>query len=117
MSMIEEAFEKVEQERKDIKSFMPDKPVQEERKLGNVVDQITHFYEKRPNTLQTEHTNPELYNNYPKDGNITIRLIKDKGSQAFKLNVNEAYRFANVILDLCELHRSVTKKLWDSREV
>jgi len=111
MSMIDDAVEKVEQE--DIKRFMPDKP---ERKLGNIVDQITHFFEKRPNTLQTEHTKPELYGGYPKDGNITIRLIKDKGSQAFKLNVNEAYRFANVILDLCEFHRSVTKKLWDSRK-
>ena len=110
MSMLDEAFEKAEQPTQE------PQPTPQERRLGNVVDQITHFYEKRPNTLQIEHTKPELVSGYPKDGNITIRLIKDKGSQAFKLNVNEAYRFANVILDLCELHRSVTKSLWDSRK-
>ena len=108
MSMIDQTLDKINRE--EPQEMQPQNP------LGNIVDQITHFFEKRPNTLQTENTPPELYNNYPKDGNITIRLIKDKGSQAFKLNVNEAYRFANVILDLCELHRSVTKGLWDRRK-
>jgi len=112
MSMIDQTLDKINQEaQQPIQPEPQPKPI-----LGNIVDQITHFYKERPNTLQIEHTKPELVSGYPKDGNITVRLIKDKGSQAFKLNVNEAYRFANVILDLCELHRSVTKSLWDSRK-
>ena len=98
-SQIDQSFDRTE----------PRKP------LGDIADQITHFYEKRPNTLQIEHTIPRMDGSYPKDGNITVRLRKDQGSQAFKLNISEALRVISILDMLVKEHISITKSLWKQR--
>lgn len=82
-----------------------------------IIHQITHFFgqgdNKERNTLQVESTPPSLNDQgFPKEGTIGIRLMKEAGSSAMKLNAAEALLLAKTIQDEVAGHLEAIKQLW-----
>ena len=101
-----EADKMVEQEAKE------DYP-KEHKYKSKIVGQITHFFDKRPNTLQIEQEEPFAdEKGYPKDGVVKIRLRKDDSNVAFNLNSGEALEVAELLGQIARENLMITKALW-----
>ena len=109
MKRAEEVIEnEKESEQKDM--YKPDN--EERRYKSNIIAQITHFYQEKPNTLQIEQEDPSMKGNFPKQGSITIRMKKEESNVAFKLNCGEALQLADILSQAAKEELLIMKALW-----
>ena len=98
----------------------PQQNQQPQQFSSKIIDQITHFFKRNDgsssrNTLQVEMEDATMKNNYPRDGTIGVRLIKEGGSHVMKLNPAEALQLSNT-LGMCAKDLLVQKaELWKKR--
>lgn len=80
---------------------------------SKIVAQVTHFYDKKPNTFQIEQEEPFAdEKGYPKGGIVKIRLKKEDGNMAFNLNSGEALEVAELLKQIAHENMMITKALW-----
>ena len=93
----------------------------QERKFNDtVVDQIVHFFEKdgknMRNVLEIAVEPPILSDKgYPKGGEIILRLKREEGTSAMKLNAGEASLLAETLKMTVNEIQQQKALLWQKR--
>ena len=105
-----------ESHKREEDKYKPDNPTPKPKYDYSIVAQITHFFDKKPNTLQVEQKEPYLDGNFPKNGIVKIRLKKEESNVAFNLNTAEAFELAAILNQVARENIQITKSLWRRNE-
>jgi len=86
-----------------------------------IEDEIIHWWKDEKNeqhrsVLRLETQLPEMNNGFPRDGLITLRLMNSVGSQAFRLNPEEALRLGTILLAISKELIDKKRNLWHSKD-
>lgn len=85
-----------------------------------IVSQIPHFWQDKEgkshrNMLQVEVDEAKMQGNFPKDGNVMIRLQDEEAQKAFKMTPQEALQLGTELQDIAKELMSGKRKLWKSK--
>ncbi len=82
-----------------------------------IEDEIIHWWkddngEPHRTILSLESEDPQVYNSFPKDGKVIVRLVNTVGSQAIKLSPDEALRVSTQLLSISKELLNKKRNLW-----
>lgn len=85
-----------------------------------IVSQYPHFYQDKEgkshrNMLQIEVEEVKLVNNFPKEGNIMIRLQDETINKAFKMNPQEALKLGTELKEVAKELIKQKREAWKGK--
>ncbi|VVB65805.1 Uncharacterised protein [Candidatus Gugararchaeum adminiculabundum] len=86
-----------------------------------IEDEIIHWWkdekgENHRNALRVETDDPTEQNGFPRDGQVTVRLMNTVGNQAIKLNPDEALRVSTILLSAAKELINKKRVIWRRRD-
>jgi len=85
--------------------------------MMGVEDEIIHWWkdekgEGHRNSLRLESEPPQLFNGFPRDGVITLRLNNTTSQQAMRLSPDEALRLSTQLVQIAKELLDQKRILW-----
>ena len=85
-----------------------------------IASQYPHFYQDKEgkahrNMLQIEIEEPRVVNNFPKDGNVTIRLQDEEAQKAFKMTPQETFVLGEELEQIAKELLRKKRELWEKK--
>lgn len=82
-----------------------------------IEDEIIHWWkddtgEQHRTILRLESEEPQVLNNFPKDGKVIVRLLNNISSQAIKLSPEEALRISTQMMGIAKELLNQKRDLW-----
>jgi len=85
-----------------------------------IVSQYPHFYQDKEgkshrNMLQVESEEAHMQGNFPKDGNVVIRLQDETAQKAFKMTPQEALQLGIELQDIAHELLKAKREMWKNK--
>ena len=85
-----------------------------------IISQYPHFYQDKEgkshrNMLQVEAEEPRMQGNFPKEGNVMIRLQDEQSQKAFKMTPQEALQLGTELKELAEEQMKMKREMWKKK--
>lgn len=86
-----------------------------------IEDEIIHWWkdekgEQHRTILRIESEEPQNSNGFPRDGNITVRIMNTEGMAAIKLSPDEGLRLSSQVLAIAKELLNKKRKMWRERD-
>jgi len=86
-----------------------------------VEDEIIHWWkdekgEGHRNALRIESEKPQLFNGFPRDGIVVVRLLNSASQQAIRLSPDEALRLSTQLVQVAKELLDQKRILWNEHE-
>lgn len=90
------------------------------RTFSLIEDEINHWYKKEEtgettrSCLRIESEAPSMNNGFPRDGQITIRILNGAGTLGFRLSPEEALKLSTLLLSIAKEMINKKRNLWQN---